>query len=710
MVEKKLEVKDLRISFWTTNGKVQAVRDISFDLYKGETLAIVGESGSGKSVTSRAIMGILAGNAIKEGGKILYGDKDLMKITEEEFHRIRGDKIAMVFQDPLSSLNPIMRVGAQLTEAMLLKNKNNRKVSKKTLAATLSKLEENMKAAGVENASEKLEKFKKFSLKQSELDRAYTAAHAEAEETAALADNLALRIQNKSYRLVREDMKELLRSAKACGNHFVVREKLSELTEAIDSLKSFTNKKEDALADAVAPLEKIRDIAQEALSFPAPDNFSLGYYLTFVNSEIPELPVDELNQTTGQQLNSEFLDSFMDDISKAVAYSANATDKKRQEAVKILKEELPGLAAADVTEQHAVNAAKTMKAAVEKCVDPLEVIKDSLTHTFGSSIDYANKLFFTGEKRNKKEERRYNREQARFDRIVARGKTPKSSVIPASYINLEAAHQDIVDTVNEMAEHLEATVESDATLDTRKRAGDIVENLKELAQNSVNNLTRSMAKEKAVKLMESVGIDEPRRRYRQYPFEFSGGMRQRIVIAIALTADPDILICDEPTTALDVTIQAQILELINELKKQRNLSVIFITHDLGVVANMADRIAVMYAGRICEYGTARDVFYSPAHPYTWALLSSVPDLNTKGKLESIPGTPPNMIYPPKGDAFADRNKYAMAIDFEEQPPMFKVSDTHYAATWLLHPDAPKIELPEVLKERIEKKQKEASAE
>ncbi|MBR2282011.1 MAG: ABC transporter ATP-binding protein, partial [Spirochaetales bacterium] len=166
------------------------------------------------------------------------------------------------------------------------------------------------------------------------------------------------------------------------------------------------------------------------------------------------------------------------------------------------------------------------------------------------------------------------------------------------------------------------------------------------------------------------------------------------------TADPDILICDEPTTALDVTIQAQILELINNLKKERNLSVIFITHDLGVVANMADRIAVMYAGKIVEYGTSNEVFYSPAHPYTWALLSSVPDLDTKEKLESIPGTPPNMIYPPKGDAFAPRNKYALKIDFEMEPPMFKITDTHYAATWLLHPDAPKMEMPAVVKERI----------
>ena len=219
-------------------------------------------------------------------------------------------------------------------------------------------------------------------------------------------------------------------------------------------------------------------------------------------------------------------------------------------------------------------------------------------------------------------------------------------------------------------------------------------------------MNQRIAKSKAIKLMEEVGIPDPAIRFNQYPFEFSGGMRQRIVIAIALSANPDILICDEPTTALDVTIQSQILELINVVKKQRNLSVIFITHNLGVVANMADRIAVMYAGKIVEYGKSEEIFYEPRHPYTWALLSSMPDLHTKDKLDSIPGTPPNMIYPPKGDAFAARNKYALEIDFEMEPPLFEVSETHKAATWLLHPDAPKVEMPKIIRDRVERVKKE----
>lgn len=329
MNEKILEVKDLAISFKTQYGILQAIRGVSFDLYKGETLAIVGESGSGKSVTSRAIMGLLAGNAIYEGGEIMYAGRNLMEINDDLFNEIRGSKISMIFQDPMSSLNPIVTVGKQISEALILKNK----------------------------------------------------------------------------------------------------------------------------------------------------------------------------------------------------------------------------------------------------------------------------------------------------------------------------------------------------------------------------MPKDVAKQKAIDLMKSVGIPEAEKRYNRYPFQFSGGMRQRIVISIALANNAEILICDEPTTALDVTIQGQILELINDLKRDKKLTVIFITHDLGVVANVADRIAVMYAGKIVEYGKTEEVFYDPRHPYTWALLSSMPNLATSKKLDAISGTPPNMIYPPKGDAFAPRNHYALEIDFEEQPPMFEVSETHAAATWLLHPDAPKVELP-----------------
>ena len=219
---------------------------------------------------------------------------------------------------------------------------------------------------------------------------------------------------------------------------------------------------------------------------------------------------------------------------------------------------------------------------------------------------------------------------------------------------------------------------------------------------------KAEAYKKAVELLKEVGITDAEERMRNYPHQLSGGMRQRVVIAIALACDPELLICDEPTTALDVTIQAKILELIQKIQKERNISVIYITHDLGVVAKVADFVNVMYAGRIVETGTIDEIYYEPAHPYTWGLLSAMPDLDTDDdRLYTIPGSPPNLLHPVPGDAFAPRNVYALNIDDRAEPPMFKLSDTHYAATWLLDPRAPKVEMPPALKARIERMKKEA---
>ena len=216
------------------------------------------------------------------------------------------------------------------------------------------------------------------------------------------------------------------------------------------------------------------------------------------------------------------------------------------------------------------------------------------------------------------------------------------------------------------------------------------------------------AYKKAVELLKLVGINDAEKRMKNYPHQLSGGMRQRAMIAIALACDPELLICDEPTTALDVTIQAKILELIKDIQKKLNISVIYITHDLGVVAKVADYVAVMYAGKIVGKGLINEVFYDPRHPYTWGLLSAMPDLDTDDdKLYTIPGTPPNLVNKVQGDAFAPRNIYALNIDNRIEPPMFKVSDTHYASTWLLHEKAPKVEMPVELKKRIDRMLKEA---
>ena len=213
-------------------------------------------------------------------------------------------------------------------------------------------------------------------------------------------------------------------------------------------------------------------------------------------------------------------------------------------------------------------------------------------------------------------------------------------------------------------------------------------------------MNRDAARSRAIELLELVGIPDAEKRLKEYPHQYSGGMRQRVVIAIALACDPEVLIADEPTTALDVTIQAQILELLKEIQEKTGTAVIFITHDLGVVASIADRVAVMYAGEIVEIGTVDEIFYNPKHPYTWGLISSMPSLESStASLYAIPGSPPDLLIPPKGDAFAARNEFAMKIDSEQKPPLFKVSDTHFAATWLLHPDAPKVEAPAEIQRR-----------
>ena len=534
-MSKALEVKNLKISFRTNNGTVKAVRDISFDLEKGETLCIVGESGSGKSVTAKSVLGILAGNSIVEGGEILYHGRDLLKTSEAEFNNIRGNDITMIFQDPLSSLDPIMRIGKQMTEATILNGKTRCKKAKKRFNHEMAQLKKELLAAGCpkEEVQSQLAAFEKLAREGGKRRSAYETARDYAESAVTTIERTQVDLHRDNVELIRGDCRELSKQLdRACGGEFILKDDpdMSRFAGQIRSMeKSYDHGGRKSME---ATLAEGKCLLESALSREMPDFYA------------------------GEPLRAKLL------------------------------------------------------ANVEK---------------------------------------------------LAPGKREKR-----------------------------------------------LESLQDAAFDMVNTVTKQIAYDKAIRIMEDVGIKEPEKRFKQYPFEFSGGMRQRIVIAIAIAANPDLLICDEPTTALDVTIQAQILELINEIKRKRKLSVIFITHDLGVVANMADKVAVMYAGKIVEYGTAEDVFYSPAHPYTWALLASMPDLDTKEKLEAIPGTPPNMIHPPEGDAFAERNQYAMQIDFERQPPPFRISDTHWAATWLLHPDAPKVEPPKAVTDRI-KRMKELEA-
>ena len=573
-----LSVKDLKINFSTDHGYVQAVRGVSFDLYKGETLCIVGESGSGKSVTSKTIMGILSANGRIMGGSIMYEGEDLTKISEDEFHRIRGHKIGMIFQDPLSSLNPIVRIGKQITEAMLINNDRLKKLYDDKVAKEFVEY----KNAETEYKTKSQYRKERIKFLKSESKK----------EIRKIKDEPSMLKDGKLYTLSLDYNGFVLMAKEEA------KEKLDLLDKQIEAAKA-----------------------------------SNSDYSSF--------------ETQKAEINAN-LQSHLAELK-----AKNDEDK-----------------AAIIAEAKEVKSHVKEKAAMKKA--EFDKLIDEATHS-GDSKESLKEHYKPLIKENKA-------------KYKARAKEAKVEVKEYA-INLKT-------------EHNKKIAEIKSSTHSKEQAKELISEENSRYISSIK-ITKSEAKARALKIMKEVGISSPEKRYRQYPFEFSGGMRQRIVIAIALTADPDILICDEPTTALDVTIQAQILELINRLKKERNISCIFITHDLGVVANMADRVAVMYAGKIVEYGTEKDIFYDPRHPYTWALLSSIPDVNSKEKLEAIPGTPPNMIYPPVGDAFALRSKYAMAIDFKKEPPMFKISDTHYAATWLLDPRAPKVEMPKIVKTRIE---------
>lgn len=565
--EKILSVDNLTISFKTDNGLVKAVRGVSFDLIKGETLCIVGESGSGKSVTSKAIMGILAKNAIVEDGSIMYNGENLLEISEEEYVSIRGHKIGMIFQDPLSSLNPIVRIGKQITEATLI---NNDKL-KQMYNSLISK-------------------------EYMEYKNIYSASNARINKLTNKYNDDVLNLKKEA----KED------PAKKEANQAKIAELTANYKSQVAEIKSDT--KEKGAIAKVSLLEASKVAKTKVKEYHA--NVKNEYLLNCDNLKAKY-------QTELSKINSDY--ENYDPSSKVLELqkSLEITNKKLQEA--ILK--------------------------------------------FNS-----------------------------FDKHDLENRNQTQEVVVSLKQEAKNYQKEIKNAINahKIALH-DAALKNKASL--KKAKEEYIDKVK---------ITRKEAKRRALEIMKEVGIPQPERRFRQYPFEFSGGMRQRIVIAIALTANPEVLICDEPTTALDVTIQAQILELINKLKRERNLSCVFITHDLGVVANMADRVAVMYAGKIVEYGKVDEIFYDPRHPYTWALLSSIPDVDSNEKLDAIQGTPPNMIYPPLGDAFAARNKYAMEIDFKYQPPFFKVTDTHYAATWLLHPDAPKVEKPKIVSERINK--------
>ena len=623
---KVLEVNNLRVNFKSDSGLVYAVRGVSFDLYKGETLCIVGESGSGKSVTSKTIMGILANNAIIESGQILYEGEDLVRISEEEFHRIRGNKIGMIFQDPLSSLNPIVKIGKQITEATLI----NKNILKKHYSDLISK----QLVALRNNDANKIYEFNKISNEIEKID-SYIKDLNDKKNPVSLEK--------------RSEIDEFIHLFKKENDDNL--SKLHEDVRLANEEDTFENKYQEVL------------IKEKKLNLLVLKEEIFNKFKVVVEN----IPVDQIEALNKRK---EYLAEFKKYI-----------DRENKELKPLYKKALASRKK-DAAVENKKYAAE-LKETADKKLSELQVELDKVNSLISNILPSLSEE----EKKN-------------YDEILARIEPKKVNPI-VKFFKKEKQEEINISKISKKDEIVTKTgnEKMDKLLSKKEEIETKIEEVKDEYINSTK-VTKKEARKMALQVMKEVGIPLPEKRFKQYPFEFSGGMRQRIVIAIALTANPDILICDEPTTALDVTIQAQILELINKLKRERGLSCIFITHDLGVVANMADRVAVMYAGKIVEYGTSYEIFYNPKHPYTWALLSSIPDLDSKEKLEAIPGTPPDMRFPPKGDAFALRSKYALDIDFKYEPPYFKVSDTHYAATWLLHEDAPKVDMPKIVKTRI----------
>ena len=559
-----------------------------------------------------------------------------------------------------------------------------------------------MTAAGVENAHGKCREFNAFTATGVKMENAYQISRERAFSMMDALEEADLALLRKEYRKLKEISGRMQQMAKTLENPWLIPEADTSVESLISRMASlsrnFTSDREPQLREVMEQLGgRLREITDE--NKEQPNFFRIGYLTTHGGEADPaKESISSINDRARKALDEGFMTSFLKDMEKALAQSAKDAEANKAHALDVLKAEAPVFQMdKNATRKRCRSSARNAADAVEGAIDRLALDKDNRAYVFRSSMNAYIDRYFDGLRKNPKEQRRFDRETEKYKQETASGKFVPS-VVPLNLVDLDKAKANMRNTMSGMIDHF--SEKGGGQADLSAQAVRMVDYLKDRASEYAYVLTKNMAKHRAIELMKEVGIPEPEKRYHQYPFEFSGGMRQRIVIAIALSANPDILICDEPTTALDVTIQAQILELINDLKRERNLSVIFITHDLGVVANMADKIAIMYAGKIVEYGTADDVFYDPRHPYTWALLSSMPDLETKEKLEAISGTPPNMILPPKGDAFAARNQYALEIDLEEQPPMFRISDTHSAATWLLHPDAPKVEPPAIVRERI----------
>ncbi len=580
-----LSLRNVSVKFNVRGRILTAIRNVSLDIFDGESIAIVGESGSGKSVLTKTFAGMLDANGFIPEGSIVLSDEELSRTVVKLTPNIRR-----MIASTTKKLNKssVLERGAAEYRQIQEKNEEFKR------ARSLSVEEEEFYNQQLKELQDAIVDTNNYYLT---LDKKSANDQAEIASSSAKLKQLSERIKQLG-----KEKKELIKSR--ARDYWSNREQLKKNQDEINQLKAERQRKMAANDDPANPYGLSDEVIERNKILAYEIALSIGRYplLSQLKYEFKLCNAFRKAMKKGEDLNSKEVHSRI--IQSAVLYVEYRNLNKEEN-------QLEGYAVIDC-----------------------------------AKVKYTNDW-----------------QQIRGCRIATVFQDPMTSLNPVITIGKQ------IMTV--VLKH--------------------------------QKCSQAEARQRTIDIMGKVGIPDPEKRFDDYPFQYSGGMRQRIVIAIALSCQPKILICDEPTTALDVTIQAQIIRLIKDLQKDLGFTTVYITHDLGVVANVAERVAVLYAGQIVELGTVEDIFYDPKHPYTWALLSSLPQLTPRNtELFSIPGTPPSLYNKIIGDAFAPRNQYAMAIDLKEEPPMFQVSDTHYAKTWLLDPRAPKTEAPKNIQNLHEK--------
>ena len=648
-----LSLKDVEVKFNVRGRVLTAIRGVTFDIYENESLAIVGESGSGKSVLTKTFTGMLESNGFISNGSVIFQDDQLSQINKTlSSFDIRRYKKLVAFLDNCSRYV----AGKEVYREMLKEKENLKNLS------TLTKEE----ILGFETRKKELQ------YDRVELYNQQMVVSNSDEKKEIINKIKAIDIEIKALDKEKKDFAKHKKNSVYENDEFMLayKDRMDKLNEQYQKLIS------TSIVDEQTKIQNRLFAKEILLSIERYSFITQFFYLNSLKDRFEE----------AYKRGVDFNDDDIEKIYRLITFRVVYQGADNQYFAKLDEQESEKLALENKELFTKVNQNEVYK-----------VVKE-----FASTVK-ANEKFVNYVATRLIESNDYDNLTIKLHDFYEEVVMTKDSTIKG-YTILDLTKITTASDWQKIRGSRIATVFQDPMTSLNP----IVTIGKQITEVILKhqNCSIAEAEKRAIAMMERVGIPNAAKRFNEYPFQYSGGMRQRIVIAIALSCQPKVLICDEPTTALDVTIQAQIIELIKDLQKEFKFTTVYITHDLGVVASVADRVAVLYAGQIVEAGLVEEIFYDPRHPYTWALLSSLPQLAQKGKeLFSIHGTPPSLYNVIKGDAFAERNPYCLAVDLEYEPPYFYVSDTHFAKTWLLDPRAPKIEKPEIIQDIHQKLEK-----